>query len=33
MMLEELQTLQRLNGILLGSNAQRHRPLMMLEEL
>jgi hypothetical protein len=33
MMLQELQTLERLNGLFLGSNANTHRPLMMFQEL
>ncbi len=33
MTFQELQTLERLNWVLLGSNANTHRPLMMLEKL
>jgi hypothetical protein len=33
MMLKELQTLEKLNGVVLSSNANTHRSLMMLEEL
>ncbi len=33
MMLEELQTLERFNGVILGSITNTHKPLMMLQEL
>jgi hypothetical protein len=33
MMLKELQTLERFNGLFLGSNINTHTPLMMAQEL
>jgi hypothetical protein len=33
MILQELQTLERLNGVLLSSNTNTHKSLMILQEL